>query len=137
GKLLGQTVSGLRQRTLPTMATPAALAITFEAADPKIDRYPLFSPTPPAIVFENGAGLPPVAAFSVNAKGNAARLETERIENVVFSPEIFESSGFGSIAISNPDGDVEIPAGAKVRPPVGGSLTLRAANLDLEGSVVA
>lgn len=137
GELLGHTISGPRQRTLQTMATPGALAITFEAADPKFSQYFAYSPTPPAIVFGNTDALPKVAAFSVNANGKAAPLDLARIEKVVFGPEIFSAGGFGSLTINNPDGDIDIPEGAIVRTPVGGSLTLRAANLNIQGRVAA
>ena len=137
GELLGHTVSGPRQRTLPTMAGPSALTLNFEAADPKLDNYPVFSPAPPAIVFGNAGALPAVAAFSVKANGNAAPLDLTRIEKVVFSPEIFSAGGFGSLTINNPDGDIGIPEGAIVRTPPGGSLTLRAGNLNIQGRVAA
>ena len=137
GELLGHTVSGPRQRTVQTMATPSALALNFEAADAKLAAYQVYSPTPPAIVFGNAGALSAVAAFSEKANGNAAPLDLARIEKVVFSPDIFSMGGFGAVTINNPDGDIEIPEGTLVRAPVGGSLSLRAANLDIRGRVLA
>ena len=137
GELLGHTVSGPRQRTPQTMPATSALTLTFEVADAKIENYPVFSPTPPGIVFQSGATLPKVAAFSINANGNAPALDLERIERVILSPDIFTTSGFGAITINNPDGDVEVPASTTIRAPVRGSLAISAANLDIEGRIVA
>jgi filamentous hemagglutinin len=135
GSLYGNTVAGPYQRTLasqlsttyagasylPTiLATQAlpqagALTLNFQSQNATITGYPVYSPTPPKIDFgtNQGAG------------------------DLVLSSDLINADGFGNFTINNGDGSIYIPADVALTTSAGGSITLSAANLDIEGSLTA
>ena len=136
GELKGQTVSGPRQRTAQAAPKLSALSLSFEKQDGKLSNFASFSPTPPAITFGNGALSDP-GDYSEDAAGNAAPLSAERLARVILSPDLFTSSGFGSLTINNPDGDASIPEETKLKIPARGALAITGADVDIQGTVTA
>ena len=142
GELLGRTVAGPRQRTAAAAPKLSALALSFEKQDPdqlnpftgNANTFFTYSPTPPAITFGEGT-LPAVGDFKLTASGDPAALPDARLTHVILSPRLFTDSGFGSLTVSDPDGNITIPDDVTVNTPARGSLTLTAANLTVRGSV--
>ncbi len=142
GDLVGQTISGPRQRTATAAPKLSSLGLTFEKQDPAqisvadgFNTFNAYSPTPPSITFGTNTTLPSVGAFAVDATGDAAALPASRLTQVILSPELFTKSGFGMLSVYNADGDIAIPADTKILTPARGGLTLTAANLSIEGQV--
>ncbi|MGA3169505.1 MAG: filamentous hemagglutinin family protein [Chthoniobacteraceae bacterium] len=139
GTLLGLTTNGPRQVGPDSVqAIPSALMLAFEgqnASDQPL--YPVYAPTPPAVVFSTQDDLPGAAPFAVDAAGDPAPLSGERTENVVLSPDLFTTDGFGDLTVRNGDGSVTVPAGVTLDAGAGGSVTLAAANMYIDGSIVA
>ncbi len=117
GTLLGVTVAGPRQRT--TVPVPAALSLAFQGQSPSGSVFLTTSPaSPPAIFIQ--------AADSPLAPGGFA-LDSAYVN----------TDGFGRLSLVNTDGSITVPAGTALTTPVGGSITLAGANLDIEGRVTA
>ena len=135
GNLVGNTVSGPRQQQLAP--SPSSLALTFQAQDISTPAFLPFSPTPPAILFQTSSELQPAAPFALDSSGNPLPLAAARKAEVVLSPNLIGQNGFGSVSIDNSDGSITVPSGVELKNVVGGSVTFSAANLDIEGSVVA
>jgi len=150
GNMYGNTVAGTQQVTpitqlsktyanatyLPTLVSVlgvpnfGTLNLSFQAQNGTVSSYPAFSPTPPQVVFEENSSLPAAGAF-----GTA--LPPERLAEVDLSPELIRKDGFGNLTLGNNDGNIYVPTGTSVDAPVGGSITLSAANIDVEGAMSA
>ena len=140
GTLLGLTVNGPRQvGPNSVQATPSALTIAFEGNNPSVlnPLYPVYSPTPPDVVFSTEDNLPAPEAFSVDASGNPAALSAALSGKVALSPELFTTAGFGALMVRDGDGNVTVPAGVILNAGDAGSVTITAANLDIFGGIVA
>ena len=136
GNLLGSTITGPRQRAVPPVASMLSLA--FQAQDPTIARtFPLYSPTPPAIVFQPNTSLLSADPFAIDAAGNPLPLRADRIAQVVLSPDLLNENGFGILRIDNNDGTILVPADVNLTAPARGTIAMKAANIDLEGAVAA
>ncbi|RYD30371.1 MAG: hypothetical protein EOP86_20140, partial [Verrucomicrobiaceae bacterium] len=53
------------------------------------------------------------------------------------STGLFDESGFASVAVINPDGDITVPRGAGLNAPAAGSITLSGANVAVLGQIKA
>ena len=135
GSLLGNTVSGPRQRS--SAPTASGLTLKFQGQNPALTNDPAYSPTPPAILFQSGATQAAADPFSVSASGDPLPLRVDRQAKVVFSPDLLAGCGFGSLQIANGDGSITVPSNVSLTAQPGGSITLAAANLDVEGRVTA
>ncbi len=135
GSLLGQSVSGPRQRTI--LPGNSSLALEFLAQDPTYSSLPNYSPTPPAVIFTATSSLPLAAAFGLDGSGNPLPLVPGRINEVDLAPGLVGGGGFGSVMIDDRDGNISLPVGVALTAPAGGSVTLVGSNLDLEGSLSA
>ncbi|HTB81769.1 MAG TPA: filamentous hemagglutinin family protein [Opitutaceae bacterium] len=135
GTLLGNTVSGPWQRTNPALSSTLSLA--FQAQDPTYAGFPFFSPTPPAIFIQPDTSLPPAGSFTLDSSGNPSPLPVNRQTEVDLSPDLVNKNGFGNLFIDNRDGNITVPAGSDLTAAPGGSITLNADNLDLEGRLTA
>lgn len=118
-----------------------SLALRFVAQDNDADnaanKFGLISPTPPTIIFRPGTSVAESLAFRLSAGGVADDLPLARLETVVLSDELLDEDKFGSIEIENSDGDIVVSAGSVLRAPVEGSVTLSAANILIDGSILA
>ncbi|MEI8293617.1 MAG: filamentous hemagglutinin family protein [bacterium] len=138
GRLVGRAVQGPRQVNQKTFSPSqnGSLALRFQKADSLAPQF-LVSPTPPAIRFSPASSLAPVAAFALDADGNALPLRPERKSDLVLSPALLEEEGFGTLLVDNSDGDITIPLGTPLSAPSGGAITLKAANLAIDSEVSA
>ncbi len=134
GELLGRTIAGPRQQ----LATPLAstLALAFQAQNAAAP-FLAYAPTPPAIVFGRGGGLPPADLFALDLQGQALALRVERRLKVVLSPDLVSIGGFGHLDLDNRDGSITVPAGLALTAPPGGSIKLKGANIDIQGRIAA
>lgn len=158
GNLYGNTVAGTYQRSssaklsstfsnsavLPTIQSELAmpqygtLTLNFQAQDSTPPSFVSISPTPPSIVFQsNAGGLAPVDPFSLDSSGNPLSLSSQRQNNVVLSSSLISENGFGNLSLLNSDGAITLPSNVALSFPTGGSLTLKAANIDIEGQITA
>ena len=136
GELLGRTIAGPRQRVVRPV--PSALALALQAQDPAIaPGYPVYSPTPPSIVFTNDRIQRPADAFRVDASGDAAPLRSDRVAELVLSPKLLSDGGFGVLRIDNHDGDISVPAGVTLATQPGGTIAMKGANIDIQGVLFA
>lgn len=134
GKLLGQTVSGPRQRSAPP--TPAALSLNFQAHfQQSAGNFLTYSPTPPVITVQPDMALPAAAAFALDSTDTPVALRPERGATFRLDPALFNVAGFGRLTVDNSDGNITLPSGIAFESSAGGSLTLIAANLELQGRV--
>jgi filamentous hemagglutinin len=140
GTLLGLTVNGPRQTgPASVQATPSSLTVAFEGQNPSVTSplFPVYSPTPPDVVFSTQDDLPAAGAFSLDASGDPAALSTALSSKVVLSPDLFTTNGFGNLTVRDGDGTVTVPAGVELDAGDGGSVTMTAANMNIDGSIVA
>jgi len=133
GTLLGNTVAGPRQRTIAP--TPSTLSLTFQNQDVTPPLYSFVSPTPPDIVFGSNTNPAPADAFALTSSGNPLPLRKDREAEVVLSPDLLTTDGFGALIVNNGDGNISIPSSVSLTAQAGGSITLSAANIDIQGKV--
>lgn len=140
GKLRGITVTGDQQRSTPPAAS--GINIRFEADKPVVTpgsntvQYIKHSPAPPVIRFSNSAGDTTVHEFSLT-DGVPAALPDARVQTVTLSTDLLDEYGFGSLSIYNPDGDIVVPQGVKLRTEPLGSISLAGANISVDGKIIA
>jgi filamentous hemagglutinin family protein len=136
GRLLGQTVAtGARSRAVPV--TASSLKISFLAQDISFTARPPISPTPPNVVFELGGAQRAAGAFEVDAEGNPAPLDAERVAKVILSPALLGENAFGSLAVENNDGNIRVGRGIELAAPAGGGIALNGSNITIGGRVTA
>ena len=136
GRLRGLSVAGPRQRSAPPLAGALSLAFQGQSFSGGSTFIP-FSPTPPELVVQGDSELPAAAAFGLDANGQPLALRSERRTAFVLDPALVNADGFGRLALDNRDGNITLPAGISLFFAPGGSFTLLASNLDLQGSVTA
>jgi len=131
GSLKGGTISGPRQRfTTPTVSS---LSLNF-SSERLVGGLPAsYFPNSPRISFSNSSSLTPIGDYGSGSNTLAA----DRLANVNLSPTLFGTAGFGSLSIANPDGDVVVDSGVVVDLGSRGSLDVSAANVTVDGSIIA
>jgi len=135
GNLLGNTVSGPRQRAIaPALSV---LSLVFQAQDPVPPAFVTTSPTPPDIIFESGVTLAAADPFAVDGLGNPLPLRADREAEVVLSPDLTSKNGFGVLNINNSDGNITVPANVSLTTAVGGAVSFAAANINIQGRITA
>lgn len=135
GSLVGRTVTGGLQRT--TQAPASSLTLNFLAQDARYPSLPYHAPDAPSIVFRPGVTQPAADAFTLDSNGNAPALRADRRETVYLSPGLLADGGFGALTIANNGGDITVPSGVDLTGRTGSSITLRAANITVDGSITA
>jgi filamentous hemagglutinin len=146
GQFLGDTAAGARQRSINTstpnslmagsMPAPSTFSLAFEEEQANASFHD-YSPTPPTVTFAADSTLPVAAPFTVDGSGDPAALSTARQDEVVLSPDLFTSDGFGVLKLNDADGNVIVPAGISLDAGPGGGVMISAANLNIEGSMIA
>jgi filamentous hemagglutinin family protein len=149
GSLLGLTVTGARQ-LVPSDA-PASTPALDTSAPPTPSQFnltyagqtasggvagPAAPAVPPDIVFSPQDDLPAPAPFSLDSSGAPAALSGDLQKNVVLSPDLVGSDGFGAVNISDGNGNITVPAGVTLKTEVYGSITLAGANVNIQGSLI-
>ncbi|OYW77296.1 MAG: hypothetical protein B7Z37_04825 [Verrucomicrobia bacterium 12-59-8] len=135
GKMTGLSVNGPYQREIPV--TTASLDLKWKADISGFDTYYFQSPTPPVITFGTTGTQTAAAPFAVDANGLPQALSADRVNNVMLSPTLLTSSGFGHLSVDNFDGLINLPAGITLQTTPQGSITLLGANVNIQGSIVA
>ncbi|MEO7932814.1 MAG: filamentous hemagglutinin family protein [Chthoniobacterales bacterium] len=138
GKLLGATSAGSRQRN--EAPAPGSLSLSFQQQDANIQHFS-FSPTPPVITFQTSSALPAVR-YGMDELGNPLLLDPRRASQVVLSPELLTTGGFGKISIENSDGDIVVPEDVSLTVAAGrgagaSTISLTAKNITIDGRVSA
>ena len=137
GGFRGHTSAGSRQRERDEQPAASSLSLDFSTRDLTVaPTYPVISPNAPRVTFTEVADQVPAAEFSVDASGAPAALPAERVADVFIAPDILAASGLGGLTVNNREGDIIVPAGEIITGPLGGSLTLTGANVDMQGSVL-
>lgn len=131
GSLDGNTTKSERQVTTGPRA--GTLSLAFE----KQDATTLFqtSPKPPTILFRLEVTPPAVDAFALDTLGNPLALSAERSATVTLSPDLLTKHGFGTLSVTNSDGNIIVPEDVSITAPVQGSITLSGANITIDGKV--
>ncbi|MHB1080669.1 MAG: filamentous hemagglutinin family protein [Prosthecobacter sp.] len=135
GQLTGLSVSGPYQREIP--ANTASLSLKWQAETSGFEFYLFESPTPPVITFGTTGTQTAAGPFAVDANGLPLALSADRVNNVMLSPTLLTSSGFGHLSVVNFDGDINLPAGITLQTAAQGSISLLGANVNILGSIVA
>lgn len=135
GQLLGLTYSGPHQRMTPP--AQSALSLVFEGQDSNGPLFLPYSPTPPNVVFRSNESLPAADPFALDSSGHPLSLRADRLANVLLSPNLLGSDGFGVLEVTNSDGNITVPAEVSLATRPGGSITLAGANVDMEGRISA
>jgi len=115
---------------------PSSLALIFQAQDLTLGAYAWYSPTPPTVIFESGHPQNPVV-LGENFPSVPVPLPDDRIATVVLSPDLLGEQGFGTLLVENGDGRIVVAPGTRLKTPIGGSINLSAANIDIFGEVIA
>ncbi|MFZ4593387.1 MAG: filamentous hemagglutinin family protein [Verrucomicrobiaceae bacterium] len=141
GTLLGQTVAGPRQERTghagseTDLPPPSSFALSLTAEKFVTGIYPVYSPTPGDVIFQAGSQTP-AGPFALDSTGTPVALRADRLRKIILSPDLFTTSGFGSVSVENPDGRITVPRNVELKAPAQGALTLKAANIDVFGSIV-
>ncbi len=136
GNLIGRTIQGARQ-TSEDGSDPAGLAtlaLSFRTSDAIRPSF-FTSPTPPKITFHPSDKLSEAAPFALDSSGASIPLRADRKDQVILSPKLLTEGGFWNLIVDNSDGDIRIPAGVEVEAPVEGSISLKGANIQVDGTV--
>lgn len=135
GTLTGIAVSGPLQRATPV--TSSTLNLTWQS---DLSGYPDFffqSATPPAITFSTSQTQTPAASFAVDSNGKPLPLSADRMNNVVLSPDLLSSTGFGHLNVVNYDGTILLPQDVSLQTLPSGSISLAGANVTILGSIIS
>lgn len=140
-ELLGQSITGPRQQTLP--AAQGTLRLKFQGETKFSTGGSSFvflnqSPAAPNVVFANGD--PPASAFAFDVVDGAPTALPFAAGSTFTIPSQWweeDGGGFGNIDIENTEGDATIPAGNPVSLPAGGSLSLAARNISVGSGISA
>jgi filamentous hemagglutinin family protein len=133
GDLLGNTVNGSRQRQVT--APSSSLSLAFQSQNLSNTQYLNYSPTPPSILIEPNVASPDANPFTLNSSGNSAPLRPDELAQLILSPDLTSSGGFGNFSITNGNGRILVPAGVSWTAPVGGAISLTGANVIINGSI--
>ena len=134
GVLRGITVAGPRQRSLQPKLSELVLSWQREEMP---DPHYAESPTPPAITFVNSGTLPAAGEFALDSNGAPLPLAADRLSQVLLSPALFSTGGFGAVRVNNGDGNITVPAGVTLKAPVLGGISLTGANVTIGGTLDA
>ncbi|RYD24259.1 MAG: filamentous hemagglutinin N-terminal domain-containing protein [Verrucomicrobiaceae bacterium] len=135
GKFDGSTIVGEKQRIIPPVGS--SLSLAFTGTDTSYPTLPVFAPAAPRITFSNNPRQTAAEAFSVDFNGNPLELSDERKSSVVLAGDLLTDQGFGSLEINNRGGDIIVPENVTLAAPDGGSITLAASNITIDGTVHA
>ncbi|XHR29296.1 MAG: filamentous hemagglutinin N-terminal domain-containing protein [Chthoniobacteraceae bacterium] len=148
GDMYGNTVTGEKQRS--SAPASSSLKLVFESQmETSSGSYVWASPglaamlggssssisVTPEVVIASTSDLAAADAFALDSNGDAVALRDDRREEVFLSSDLINENGFGNVAINNSDGNVVIASGVALDGAAGGSLTIEAANITVNGSV--
>ncbi|BCU75310.1 filamentous haemagglutinin family protein [Luteolibacter sp. LG18] len=135
GGLKGSTFTGPQQRLVAPRAS--VLNLSWTAEHIVGNTAYTFSPAAPTITFSDSLQQAKVGDYEVNGSGVPVALPSDRVEDVVLSSSILGAEGFGSLAITNPDGDIKVESGVALMAAPKGSISFSGANIEIDGALVA
>ena len=139
GNVFGNTLAGARQlRDLSgssVLPATSSFSLTFLTQDATSLNY--YSSTPPNVVFQDGGDLAPASSFELDSSGSPLPLRKDRATRVFLSPSLIATNGFGNVTIDNSDGNISLPETVSLSAPALGSITLKAANIDVQGRITS
>jgi len=137
GDLVGQTITGPKQLDSPVSQSSLSFAFKAEA------RY---AQTADVIRYYETSPAPPVVSFSTDKPGASAfvLVDGQSLPESLTSGFLVSTSwwdekegGFGHVTVDNKDGDAFLASGIALDIPVGGSLTVEASNIAIDGTIHA
>jgi len=138
GSLKGSIHIGERQTALLPLNSTLNLAFTEDRVLTSGVRQALqYSPTPPLVTFSSNPSQEAVGDYATDGSGTPLGLPTSRVSTVVLNTDVLSADGFGSLSITNPEGNIVVPESVTLSAGRGGSITLAGANIDVEGSLSA
>ncbi|MBL9182613.1 MAG: filamentous hemagglutinin family protein [Verrucomicrobiaceae bacterium] len=138
GGFVAGTVAGPQQLNAAPKAGSLTLQWQSQLLSRAIPEFPLISPTPPAITFTSTASaLPAADAFAFDGSGKPLALRAERRAAVELASSLLSQQAFGSLFVNNGAGDITLPVGVSLQAPVGGTVSLHGANVNVQGSISA
>lgn len=141
GQLLGATTSGPRQLRASSVSSMmpkgASLELSFRAQEAVAPNYVTTFPSPPQIVFSDGAFQPLAKPFALTSSGEAIDLDERRKSKMFLSPDLLTEGGFASLTINNEDGNVFVPANVTLATGPHGAISISAANIDVQGRILS
>lgn len=139
GNLEGGTVVGPRQfrasKLSSSLPRSAGLSLAFHGQDNTLPA-PLTTYAANEIV-TRAEGLPVPADFSTDALGSAVPLGESRRGVFRFDPSLLTRKGFGRVSIENEVGSITVPEDVTLRAVEGGSISFKAARVDVQGRVLS
>lgn len=135
GALRGTTVAGPRQREVLPKSASLSVKLQAQTNNPALS-YPLAYPAGTTVYLRSGVAQAAADAFSVDSNGVALALRADRVAEINLSPDLISSRGFGHFELQNVDGRIVLPASVMLEAAPRGSVTLGAAQIDLDGSII-
>jgi filamentous hemagglutinin family protein len=140
GEMRGRSLTGPRQQEFPPAAGLLSLSFRGEK-NIGVPDNPIFvdaSPFAPEVRLVSGRG-PAAAPLYELVAGEPVPLAAAWRGTFLLGTALFdeEESGFGRLAVDNPDGDFVQPAGVPLRLPPGGSIEVAARNVAVAGDITA
>ena len=122
GSLMGNTVTGPRQlRQTATLSTlPVSASLTLDLFAQALINNALDTVS---------SAVVPSVTFTSSGLSSASSL--------LLSPDLVSVDGFGNLSILDHDGTISLPANTTLNAGANGSVSLEAANVDIQGSVIA
>ncbi len=135
GKLTGKSLAGEKQLQTPPAA--GSLSLSFLAQDKTYASRPVFSPTAPKIVFRPDSDQVAAGAFALDVNGDPLPLPAARLGEVQLSSDLAVRGGFDKLTVINNDGEIVVPEHVVFRANAGGSITLAASKITVDGRIIA
>lgn len=140
GSLRGNTVAGARQIRNAAMQTelPAPSSFSLDLSKETGTAGILLSPYAPTVTFSRmpaGGGGVPLTIDPVTL--GAEPLPDDRRNSVTLSSDLLSTHGFGKFSVSSRDGEIVLPSEVVLNAGPNGSVTLKGANLQIEGGIAA
>jgi len=145
GNLRGQTVAGPRQLRDSSGHTdlPEASKLRFEFSGEQLIDVAgtilpqIASPRPPKVIFDPNVSLPEQSEFALDDARKPLPLDRARRKEVVFSSDLVNHDGFGSLTVVNPEGAIVVNEGVTMETTPGGVIDFEGARIDIRGDLVA
>ncbi|WP_395749991.1 filamentous haemagglutinin family protein [Prosthecobacter sp.] len=134
GSLFGTTVSGSRQRD--ALPEAASLTVNLQAEAASGGSFTFTYPAGTTVFLRSGATQAAADPFAADPTGNYA-LRADRASTINLSPDLVSTYGFGHLTVQNVNGRIVVPAASVLTTAPQGSVTLTAAGIDLDGSIIS
>ena len=128
GNLIGNTVAGPRQMLNSSSQNSAEISTLPTTSSLILDIYgqTVINNVVDQVSLSSGA---PSVTFAGTGSSSSSI--------VVLSPDLVSSEGFGNLTVLDHDGTITLPAGIALNAGMNGTVSLTAANIDIEGAIAA